>query len=118
MIKIKIPRSVWEWLYYQCFPDMKEMATAHSTLFPKTEIEYWTSKITEYVFRSVVKKFSKKESTASQTVTIVLEIAEGYCFYRFLHVFPIYENERWKVFQRQRIVDDLLNQLTTIRTVY
>lgn len=115
-IKIKIARSVFEWLFYDAFPNMEMMATARTKIHPHNEVEFWVNVIVQHVLLQLCKKFSKKENTGSKTVAFDLEIAEALTLYRFLQNYPDAGNH-WIRFQIDKLTAELHQQLTSFQTV-
>ncbi len=108
----EINRQTVEWLYRECFPLMKQMNDARMQLYDNQEPEYWNSKIVGYVLDQVERIFVKKLLTKSQFFTIKLEPAEAVTLYRFLFNYPIPQEYRWKVIQRQFIIEQLYRQMS------
>lgn len=103
----EINRQTVEWLCREVFPMMVQMNQARQNLYDSFDVEYWNSKIVGYVLNQVIKIFEKKLNTKSQFFTIKLEPAEAVTLYRFLFNFPIPSEYRWKIIQRQFIIDQL-----------
>lgn len=107
-----INRQTIEWLYRECFPLMKQFNEARTKLYDNQEAEYWNSKIVGYVLEQVERIFAKKLLTKTQFFKINLEPAEAVTLYRFLFNYPIPHEYRWKIIQRQFIVEQLYKQMS------
>ncbi len=106
-----INRQTIEWIYRECFPVFKQFNDARTNLYDNKEAEYWNSKVVGYVLNQVENIFAKKLLTKGQFFKIILEPAEAVTLYRFLFNYPIDEKYRWKIIQRQFIVEQLYRQM-------
>ena len=113
-----VNRQAIEWIVRECFPLMKQMNEGRMRLYDNQEAEYWNSKIVGYVLDQVEKIFLKKLLTKSMFFKINLEPAEAVTLYRFLFNYPIPEEYRWKVIQRQFIIEQLYRQMNEPEKVY
>lgn len=114
--KIIFPRPVLEWFCNELLPVMQQMANARLNLYDKKDAEYLNNGIVKYLLDEIQQQFIKEQKTAiRKNRMILLNHPQLLTLFRFLHNYPVPEDQRWKTVQKNYVLRQIVELVPDLK---